>query len=277
MKIKKWLKAHVFPRDEFDKDVRHTYFALRWGLALIAISLPIVLVGWGWKIDHIPRSEMGSLSAFYWLPMKVDPPLTDCPHPYTAPLRNWFVGSLTVLGACLIIYRGYRDKEDWLLNIAGGALIIVALSPMPWPPLYKPQFDYHYAAAFLFFGMIAATILLCADDTLNAIPKKTPSAQHTWIRRFWKDPTLWKWIYRSLAFLMFAAPFAVYLVAKEGWQIIGVEVAGAWVFAAYWIAKTIEVRYVSQVEPARGPAPDLKWDRGKLVRVEPTSHRHVST
>ena len=44
-------------------------------------------------------------------------------------MRVWFVGFLFAIGICLIIYKGFSWKENWLLNAAGFAAIMVAIFP----------------------------------------------------------------------------------------------------------------------------------------------------
>lgn len=46
-----------------------------------------------------------------------------------AGMRNWFVGILWAVGSFLILYKGFRAAEDWLLNLAGGFAILTAMTP----------------------------------------------------------------------------------------------------------------------------------------------------
>ncbi len=237
------LKRLSFPDTEFDTDVRHTYFALRCGLGGIGALLPIVLVGWG-RICGIPSGRMSALSAFYWLQVGAH-----------APLRDWFVSSLATVGICLIVYGGYGRLENWLLNVAGAAIIVVALNPMAWPPLYAPGLPVHETAAFVFFGLIAATVWFCAGNTLL---EDLQQVRARWLR-----------IYRVFAIAMAAAPLAAFLLARKDQRIIWIEALGVWVFSAYWIVKTYELSRVSRVEPPSGPAPRLRWVGGTLKIVGP--------
>lgn len=235
------LRALSFPDGEFDSDVRTTYLALRRSIGLIGWALPIVLVGWG-LFRGIVWSRMSALSAFYWL----SPPMSP-----NVPCRNWFVGSLVATGMCLIIYRGYGNLENWLLNVAGSALIVVAFNPMSWPPLHEDSWHVHGTAAIVFFLMIALTIWFCADDTLLGHLSKDTRTR--WLR-----------IYRAFAIAMVAAPLAAYLLARRDQRTIWVEVAGVWVFSTYWFVKTCELTRVSKVEPKGAPAPKLRRVGGRL-------------
>lgn len=206
---------------------------------------------------------MSSLSAFYWLSQL--PPL-----PLDALLRNWFVGSLTAVGACLLAYQGYGSLENWLLNLAGLAAIVVALAPMPCvnaldPKLYSNlcgpfptgTLPIHYIAAVAFFLLIGATIWFCADDTLADLK---PKVRSRWRRR-----------YKAFAVAMIIAPLLAFLFAEEQVRTIWVEVAGVWVFSAYWFTKSYELSRVSMLEPSKGPAPKVRRIGGKLQITRPVA------
>jgi hypothetical protein len=231
---------------QFDLDLRHTYFALRFAAGLLGLLLPLVLVGWG-LAHNVGWSSMGSLSAFYWLSQSQ-------PADSNALLRDWFVGSLVAVGACLIIYRGYGHLENRLLNLAGLAAVAVAFKPMPWPQLHEDKLQIHYAAAVTFFLLIAATIWFCARDTLSAITDAKVRAR-------------WAVTYQVFAIAMVAMPLAGFLLAQRAHQAIWIEALGVWVFAAYWFVKTYELSKVSMIEPDKGPAPQVRRVNGKLEIV----------
>jgi hypothetical protein len=239
------IRKVLFPDGEFEQDVRRTYVTLRWWMGGIGALLPVVLVLWGRFVDDISWGDMHSLSAFYWL---------HRPTCETAPLRDYFVGSLCAVGISLIIYYGYGRLENWLLNFAGAAAIVVALQPMAWPEKAGGGISAHGCAAVVFFLLIAATIWLCAGKTLHE--RLDPKV----VRR-------WKLRYRLLAIGMIAAPLASWAIAEKSHWTIWTEALGVWVFSTYWLAKTYELLNVSQLEPTDAPAPKLRWTGGKL---EPT-------
>src|SRR5437879_9734892 len=115
------LRNFSFPDGELDSDVRRTYVALRLWLGGIGFFLPIILVSLGLSFG-ISWPRMTSISAFYWLREATGDNL---------PLLDWFVGSLCAVGMALIIYKVYGALGNWLLNAAGGPLIVVALEPCP--------------------------------------------------------------------------------------------------------------------------------------------------
>lgn len=242
-KIVDAVKALTRTPAQFDLDLRHTYFALRFAAGILGFLLPLVLVGWG--LGHqVAWDKMGSLSAFYWLSQS--PPADS-----NALLRNWFVGSLIAVGTCLMIYRGYGTLENRLLNFAGLAACAVAFNPMPWPPLHADNFHVHYGAAVIFFLLIAATIWFCARDTLATIADTGVRAR-------------WAMIYKIFAIAMVAVPLAGFLLAAKDHQTIWIEALGVWVFSAFWFVKTYELSNVSMIEPSKGPAPHLRRVNGVL-------------
>jgi hypothetical protein len=247
------LKATAIANGAFELDIRSTYFALRLAAGLIGLLLPVILIGWGlWH--HVSRNDMTSLSAFYWLSLlsPIDP---------NALLRNWFVGSLIAEGTCLVIYKGYGNLENWLLNLAGLAAVVVALNPMacrnvtaltPMQCLqqHEDNWHVHYPAAIIFFLMIGATIWFCADDTLTDLDTEVQSR--------------WRLYYKTFAIAMVAAPLIAFLFAEEDVRTIWVEIAGVWVFSWYWFAKTYELSRVSMLEPPSGPSPRVRRLGGRL-------------
>jgi hypothetical protein len=253
------LTKFAYPDVEFDADVGDTYFALRAWLAGLGISLPILLFVVG-RLLGVCWDSMSSISAFHWL---------------TGITRDLFTGILCAIGIASIIYRGYGCLENWLLNIAGGALVVVALRPMPWPPKTPPGFiadlncpvplapaagngpfpELHYVAAVTFFVLIAISMFFCADDTLGG--PMSPAAIARWRR-----------MYRGFSAAMIITPFCAWLFADHVHVTLYLEAAGVFVFAAYWIVKTYELRHVSMVEPKDKPVARLSWRAGNLIRVD---------
>lgn len=94
--------------NDHDSNVAGTYLALRLGMVLLvallftSVALQIVETG----------CLQLSLSAYYF-----------------TPVRPVFVGSLSAIGACLIIYRGNTDTENVLLDFSGFLAFVVAFVP----------------------------------------------------------------------------------------------------------------------------------------------------
>jgi hypothetical protein len=227
----------------FTTDVRRTYFALRMWIGGIGLAVPVFLVGWGLWGCKVQWCDMGSLSASYW---------ARIPGGDVTPLRDWFVGALCAIGIGLVMYKGYRVLEDWLLNLAGTALVVVAMNPMAKPP--GTGIGVHEIAACIFFLLIAISVWKCADSTLSLAPEEARPR--------------WRWIYLGLAIGMFPGVPRAYFVAGKGHQILFAEWFGVWTFATYWFAKTWELAYVSRVEPLGEQPPQLAWLNGALSRVD---------
>ena len=77
----------------------------------------IVMLAAGVLFDSVPTDcWQGSISAYY----------------YTAA-RNVFVAALCCLGIMMIVYKGSKDSEDVLLNLAGTLAFFVAFVPIKLP------------------------------------------------------------------------------------------------------------------------------------------------
>lgn len=91
---------------------RDTYRYLRAGMVVVIVMLFAAIF-----IDSVPTDcWQGSISAYY----------------YTAA-RDVFVATLCCLGIMLIVYKGSKDTEDVLLNLAGTLAFVVAFVPIQLP------------------------------------------------------------------------------------------------------------------------------------------------
>jgi putative Mn2+ efflux pump MntP len=91
---------------------RDTYRYLRAGMVVVIVMLFAAIL-----IDSLPTDcWQASISAYY----------------YTAA-RNVFVAALCCLGILLIVYKGSKDSEDVLLNLAGTLAFFVAFVPAGLP------------------------------------------------------------------------------------------------------------------------------------------------
>lgn len=208
--------------------VSTTYVILRNGIGVLGFALPIVMIIGG-GLDHV----QASLSAYYHFS-------ADRPGQYGAgTMRDMFVGLLCAIGAFLFFYRGHSLHEDIALNVAGISAVLVALFPMDWPPgdgaAMTMTAKLHSGAATLFFVMIAYVCVFRARDTLCIIEDEC--RRRTFER-----------IYLVFGLLMLATPAAVALltatstVAGLGYKTLIVETGGVFVFAAFWLVKSIEIR-----------------------------------
>jgi hypothetical protein len=226
-----------------------TYFALRVGIAVIGAALPIVLWLGGLIVDG--QSLLGSMSAYYHFGM-----------------RNVFVGALVAIGAFLYLYKGFSTAENVALNVAGLMAVGVALFPTNEPGAPRDTIaTLHAAFAIVFFIAIAYVAIARASDTLSLV-RDTERAES--LRR----------VYRTLGTLMVASPAIAVVLSSvfdpaSPWRsiIFFVEAAGVWVFAAYWLAKSLELRETDAerlaVEGKLRPAssPGKASGPGRLLRT----------
>ena len=238
-----------------------TYKTLRLGLAVLAFAFPPLLFGGGFLLWSLPLA--GSMSAYYhYHPIERLHPDKGTPD-QSAPIpadentlgqgvmRNPFVGILFAVGALLFAYQGFSRLEDYALNLAGILAWGIALFPMKWPEGIKDGlFSLHGTFAISFFACIAYVCIWRAGDTL-------PLIENAAIRKRYLRT------YQFLGWTMVIFPFLAWaLISLTPWHksvIFFVELAGIYVFAAYWITKSHE---------ASKTTVDEKASRGKL-RVRP--------
>jgi hypothetical protein len=228
---------------DLSNHIAATYKALRLGVALIAFAFPLMLWIGGHNLASLPLQS--SMSAYYHA--------GDAVNPGQGAMRNEFVGILFAVGFILFIYQGITRFEDYALNVAGVLAIGIALFPMTWPVGSVAQsrfFSLHGACAVSFFVCIAIVCIFCASDTLGLI--KDEAKRKRYRRSYLIFGALMVALPLLAACLKFFAPL-------REWTIFFVEVAGIYVFAAYWLLKSYEI---SQTDF------DKKAALGKL-RIEP--------
>ena len=225
------------PPGPLQRHMARTYFALRVGIAVIGAALPVVL----WLGGLIGETEplLDSMSAYYY-----------------SGMRDVFVGALIAIGVFLYLYQGFSTEENVALNVAGIMAVGVALFPTATTGAPRgTTATLHGAFAIVFFVAIAYVALTRASDTLSLV-RDTERARR--LRR----------VYRTLGALMAASPLIAVVLSfalRPGspWRsiIFFVEAAGVWVFAAYWLAKSLELRETDaerlavegKLEPASSP------------------------
>ncbi|HTU11238.1 MAG TPA: hypothetical protein VMG08_10120 [Allosphingosinicella sp.] len=208
--------------------VSTSYVVLRNGIGALGLALPIVLI-LGGGLDNV----QASLSAYYHFSA------ASPAEPGAGTMRDAYVGMLCAIGAFLFFYRGHSLQEDLALNVAGIASVLVALFPMEWPegalPTASATARFHYGCAITFFVMLAYVCVFRARDTLCIVEDEGRR------RRFGR-------IYLLLGMAMLATPATAVALAllwpagENGYTTLIVEVAGTWLFAAYWLIKGFEIR-----------------------------------
>lgn len=214
--------------DSIVKSISASYFLLRRGLAALAFAFPILLV-----LGVGPDEVQASISAYYHY---ATPDSLD----YGAgTMRDVFVAVLCAVGAFLYFYKGYSWKEDWALNIAGVAAILVALCPMDWPPdpgsPPTTMAIVHQTSAVIFFLATAYVCLFRPGDTLALMKDEARRLR-------------FKRTYALLGALMVLIPLTVValhflrpVTADTSPWVLLIEVSGIYVFSAYWLMKSREI------------------------------------
>lgn len=206
-------------REDLRRHIAASYFAMRLGLVIIGFTFPVLLVLGGYLQGVEPQASM---SAYY-----------HATGPSGGDMRDWFVGVLFAVAALLYLYKGFSLLENVLLNGAGVFAVGVAVFPTEWGCGDSCQtITMHGTSAVLFFLCIAAVCLFSASDTLDQLDDE--ARRKAYRRR-----------YTTLGILMIASPLAAFawtnVVDQTGRFVFFVEAFGIWVFAAYWLTKTLEL------------------------------------
>lgn len=229
------------PQTELTDHIIKTYQATRRGLAYIGFAFPVLLLIGGLIVNlHL----QGSMSAYYHAPpiLKANEVLHpgNYVHPGEGVMRNWFVGLLFVIGIILFLYKGFTRMEDHALNLAGVLALGVALFPMPWGDQFKAagftlagvKLTVHGACAVTLFLCIAYVCIFRASDTLGLVKPAERQKRY-------------RLTYKILGWAMVASPVTAFVLSSVFQQhdayTFFIEMAGVWVFAAYWLIKSREI------------------------------------
>jgi len=163
------------------------------------------------------------------------------------------------VGALLIAYEGFYKWEHWLLNLAGAAVIVVALFPcgVEKAPRFTLARDLphcgkallphenveaghwapgwiHPTAAVVFFVCVGVVTVLCQSPDQSHI---TTKAYKTRFRRSY-------WVIGGLMIIFPIASGIWWLCdpdAFESGAVFWVELFGTGLFMAYWFVKNLEM------------------------------------
>jgi hypothetical protein len=219
------------PPFDLQKHILSSYTALRRGIGLLAVALPLILSILGIVLARVALQE--SISAYY--------------HAGAGAMRNWFVGILWAIGVFLLLYRGFTQRENIALDMAGILLIVVAMVPMEWDCGDSCQkVSVHGVSAISFFLMIGYVCIFRSSDTLHLV--KDSARRHCYRK-----------LYRFLGHAMWVFPTIVGVLLFLGANPLGpytifiLETVAIWVFAAYWLIKSREIQESNaDLEAARG-------------------------
>ena len=208
-------------KKDLSDQMAKTYRALRLGLAVLAFTLPLLLPIGGYL--KAGAGLAGSLSAYYH---------AGGEGFGQGVMRNEFVGVLFAVSVLLFAYQGYSKLEDYALNLAGVLAVGVALFPTA---LDKESggglFSLHGTFAVLFFFCIGYVCIWRAGDTLPLI------ADEALRNRYRRTYKILGW---AMGLLPLAAWAFTSLSPLRTSAIYFIELAGIYVFAAYWVVKSRE-------------------------------------
>ena len=198
-----------------------SFYAMRWGLFGIGVGLPPVLWFWAW-VAHRGHALPDSISGYY----------------HTGA-RNLLVGALVTAGFVLFLYKAFNTVENLLLNVSGIAAMGVAFFPSKPDPGATDNSDVgfweHGVFALIAFGTIGVVAVFFASTTVRLLQDKNLQ------NRF-------RSTYRLLGVLMIALPIIAIITTSAlnaSHSTFWVESAALYVFAVYWLTKTIEYRKTS--------------------------------
>lgn len=207
------------------RHITQSYYKLRIGMTIMAFVLPVALLVTALVSGQFDAQEL--LSAYYHTPM-----------------RNLFVGTLVSIGAFLYLYKGFSQRENIALNVAGMLAALVAFLPDKVPelvatsaPAWLPADPFvapvpHKVVAIAFFIVIAYVCLFKSRDTLALM--KDPIKKAHYIK-----------VYRLYGVLMIVLPLVAAICSYFSirfYTVFIAEVIALWVFAAFWLTKSREVR-----------------------------------
>jgi len=219
-----WNDKRRFQRI-FTRQAVRSYVWLSFGMGIVALSLPILLVVAGGYAEHY------SISYFYHV---------------SDMCRNIFVGCLWATGIFLFLFHGLSRLENWILNLAGAAAISVAMNPMAddqCPPKDVHAFSVHAASAIFFFICLAVVAVGLSKGRIRYIiypPLK---------RKF-------EFAYTIAGLAMVGMPLAVvaiHFLSRRGCEshwIFWIECFGIWAFSFFWFVKTLEYRMLLGIRPS---------------------------
>lgn len=196
--------------DQLREHMIDSYFSLRVGMAIIGVALPIVLLVIAWRLGWAERPT--SMSGYYLI---------------EGPARDVFVGGLFAVAALLWVYKGYGKGENLLLNTAAIMAMLVALVPTCED---CSRLSWHITFSVTFFICIACVAAFCSENTLAHLRQVAP-----------ERATFYKTVYSGTAGGMLIGPALAYLLAPTE-KVFWAEALGVWMFAAFWIFKTTELR-----------------------------------
>lgn len=246
------LPTALSPARRHGKDAQelmaHTYYGLRYGIGLVAFFLPLgTRVGQRYLTDHsLPQSISGY---------------------YHTGMRNYFVATLILIAGFLIMYQGFNQVENWLLNLAGVATAGMAFFPTGCDSGATQCATYsapsvHGIYAIVAFGSIGIVAVFLGSSNLDLLEDSSQ------VKRY-------RIAYTALGAAMITLPLVTAVLAGvDVASLYWIELVAMWVFVAYWAVKTVEFKSThAETRAIKGtlPKPNTPEVASKRLPTETTT------
>lgn len=205
-----------------------SYVSMRFGVGLLGVSLPPVLVFVEPILFDGQPFPRGSLSAYYY-----------------SGMRETFVGVLWAIGVFLVLYKAADfSRESRLSTYAGLAVIFVALFPtgrpgagVPFTPLQDLVGEttverVHFGAAAVFIALLAPITYYFGRD--EGKREDRPSQRS----RFWRT---FHWTCTGLIVAALALAAFAGITSEPDKGLLIAEWLAVWAFGASWLMKGAEL------------------------------------
>lgn len=208
-------------KEKRSSHLERSFIVQRRGMALLAAAFPFVFL----VASFIRETELKtSLSAYYWT--------------YDFE-RNFFVGVLCAVAVFLLLYKGYTELEDRILDLAGIAALGIAFFPTDQAgDCTSSGFSLHGLFAVTFFACIAFICIFMSEHSLKDIGGQHKQEQF----RLWYRVCSGIMVGSiAVAVLSRLLPEGVIQWLCENSAIFWFEAVGIWAFSAFWYIKTREL------------------------------------
>jgi uncharacterized membrane protein len=202
---------------------------MRFGVGLLGVSLPPLLVFVEPILFDGQPFPRGSLSAYYY-----------------SGMRELFVGVLWAIGVFLVLYKATDySRESRLSTYAGLAVIFVALFPtgrpgagVPFTPLQDLVGEatvetIHFGAAGAFIALLAPITYYFGRE--EGKPQARSSRRS---RRFWRT---FHWTCTGLIVIALALAAFAGITSEPDKGLLIAEWIAVWAFGASWLTKGAEL------------------------------------
>ena len=199
-----------------------SYVIQRRGMALLAAAFPFAFLVSSFILERTPFQT--SISAYY----------------YTLdPERNIFVGVLSAIAVFLILYKGYRKLEDYILDIAGISIAGVAFFPIDKTGDSSGfSGSAHGIFAVTFFICIFIVCVFMSEETLKELQDEDRKRNFRRLYRLCAGVMIGAVILAVIS-QFFSAELidALHMNSGTFWF----EAVSVWTFSAFWYIKTREI------------------------------------